>query len=318
MTLAPIFETILRAIVIGGIAGLALAVFRVRSSTTKLAVWRLVLYASLMMPLVSWIPKRAVVVPQPTRVTQVVRRAATQFVGSPAPISHIVAPITIDWRTMAFRSYMLVAGLLLLRAGLGLLRLRLLGSDATPMPDLGPEVYESASLSVPVTYGIFNPRILLPTDWHLWSNETLDAVLAHERAHIAEQDFLTQCLSKMNRAIYWINPLAWWLDQQIATLAEHSSDDAALSHVGERPAYAAMLLGFAGRRTNLATAGVAMARHAGVSGRIDRILDDARALSHPLSRSNRIALAAAMFATVVVIGACRMSTSVAAQTNPSV
>jgi len=315
MTLALIFETTLRTILVAALAGLGLAIFRVRSSTVKLAVWRLVLYASLLMPLVSFMPKRAIVVPHPpTQVVTAFRNASTRLAVLPVP----AAPTSsdpIDWTAIALRAYALIAGLMLLRAILGLLKLRQLGMDATPMPDLGADVFESSKLTVPVTYGIFNPRILLPADWHNWSDETLDAVLAHERAHIAERDFLTQCLSKINRAVYWSNPLVWWLDNQLALLAEHSSDDAALSQVGERPAYAAMLLGFAERRSNLASAGVAMARSAGVAGRIDRILDEARLLSGPISGLARVTLAAGVFVAVVAIGACKMST-VSAQTVP--
>lgn len=314
MTLNLILETTLRTIAVAALAGLGLAAFRVRSSTVKLAVWRLVLYASLLMPLAAFLPKRAIVTRTPEPVARVIHRAQTRFVMPMAPVP---ASTPIDWSSIALRGYALVASLLLLRAALGLLRIRQLGFDAAPMPDLGPEVYETSRLTVPVTYGFRNPRILLPADWHTWTDETLDAVLAHERSHIAERDFLTQCLSKINRAIYWANPLAWWLDRTLATLAEHSSDDAALNRVAERPAYAAMLLGFAGRQSSPAIAGVSMARNAGgVSQRIDRVLDDARALSHPLSLKSRAALALAVFATVIVIGAFKMSTVAAAQAPP--
>ncbi|HEY3743454.1 MAG TPA: M56 family metallopeptidase, partial [Bryobacteraceae bacterium] len=315
MNLNLIFETTLRTIAVAALAGLGLAAFRVRSSTVKLAVWRLVLFASLLMPLVAFLPQpRVLVARTPAPVARVIHRAQTQFVIPAVPRP---ASMPIDWSSVALRAYALVASILLLRAALGLLRIRQLGIDATPIPDLGPEVYETSRLSVPVTYGFRNPRILIPADWHTWSDETLDAVLAHERSHIHEHDFLTQCLSKLNRAIYWANPLAWWLDRTLATLAEHASDDAALNRIGERPAYAAMLLGFAGRQSNLAIAGVSMARNTGgIAGRIDRVLDDARALSYPLSPAKRAILAIAAFAAVIVIGAGKMSTVASAQTVP--
>jgi beta-lactamase regulating signal transducer with metallopeptidase domain len=315
MTLALIFETALRTIVLAALAGLGLALFRVRSSTVKLAVWRVVLYASLLMPFANLLPKRAIV-PPPAPVARAIHRATTQFAIRSVPAAPLPAARPIDWPTIALRAYALVAALLLLRALLGLLRLRHLSAMAAPMPDLGPDVFETERLAVPVTCGILRPRILLPADWCNWTNETLDAVLAHERSHIAEHDFLTQCMSKVNRALYWANPLVWWLDRQVAALAEHASDDAALTRVGERPTYAAMLLGFAGRQANLSTAGVSMARNAGgVSSRIDRVLDEARSLSRPLSVTSRVALAAAVFAAAIVVGACRMSNVAAAQTN---
>ena len=321
MTLAWILETTLRTVIVTGLAGLGLALFQVRSSTVKLAVWRLVLLSSLLMPLVSLLPKRrALVLPRPTPA---VARVIWQLNVPPAPIKQFGVNRTsftsspVDWQTLVFRSYALIAGLLALRTALGLLRLRQIGVYARPMPELGLEVFETEMVSVPVTYGVFHPRILLPVDWRVWTSETLGAVLAHERSHIAERDFLTQLLSKINRAMYWPNPLAWWLVRQLAELAEQISDDAALNRVGERPTYAAMLLHFAARRANFASAaGVAMARPGGVSGRIDRILDDAHRVSGPLAAGVRLALAAVAFVTVLVIGAFRLTTVSSAQTNP--
>ena len=315
MTLMMILEALLRTTVVAALAGLGLALFRVRSSTVKLAVWRLVLYASLLMPLASLtLPRRVVVVPAaPAPVAMAIERAKMPFaMAARVPFAIVSAPI--DWQGAALRAYALVAAILLLRAALGLLRLRQIGASAVPLPDLGPEVFETSNLAAPVTYGVVRPRILLPNDWHTWTDETLDAVLAHERAHIAQRDFLTQLLSKFNRALYWANPISWWMDRQLAQLAEHSSDDAALSNVLERPAYAGMLLGFAERRTNPASAGVAMARRGGMTRRIERILDEARSLSQPLSLLSRPGLATIVLTSVVIISVYNIST-VTAQSN---
>ena len=314
MTLTWILETTLRTVAVTALAGVGLALFQVRSSTVKLAVWRLVLFASLLMPLVNLLPKRVVQIPRPAN--PVVARMVRQLSTVPTlPIGSRTLPIPVDWRGIALRSYALVAGLLALRTVLGLLKLRHLGFTARPMPELGPEVFETAHITVPVTYGVFAPRILLPEDWRHWTPETLGAVLAHERSHITERDFLTQFLSKLNRAIYWANPLAWWLDQQLAQFAEQTSDDAAINRVGERPAYAALLLDFAQRGSTFATsAGVSMARPGAVSGRIDRILDEAYRLSTPLSSLARVALAAVAIMAVAAFGALRIST-VSAQTR---
>ena len=305
-----ILEAGLRTIAVAALAGIGLTAFRVRSSTIKLAAWRLVLYASLLMPLTTFM--KPMVTP-PAPVVRVLRLA----VSSTTPPATQPLPSPIDWQTAALRAYILIAGLLLLRTTLGLVRLSHLRANATPLPELGADVFQAAPLTVPITCGLWRPRVLLPEDWHTWDEGTLDAVLAHERSHIAERDFLTQCLSKINRAAYWCNPLAWWLDRHLAVLAEHASDDAALRGFAVRPMYAAMLLGFAGRGNGLATAGVAMARHTSVSTRIDRILDEARLLSRPLSGPIRIALTSVALIAFLAIGACKMLT-VSAQTAPPV
>src|SRR3984957_11226343 len=107
-----------------------------------------------------------------------------------------------------------------------------------------PETAESELISVPVTLGALRSTILLPQEWREWDDAKLDAVLAHEVAHVARRDGLTQRLSLLHRAIFWFSPLAWWLDRHLADLAEQASDEAALSCGADRNEYARTLLGF--------------------------------------------------------------------------
>ena len=79
MTLTWILETTLRTVAVTALAGVGLALFQVRSSTVKLAVWRLVLFASLLMPLVNLLPKRVVQIPRPAN--PVVARMVRQQIG---------------------------------------------------------------------------------------------------------------------------------------------------------------------------------------------------------------------------------------------
>jgi beta-lactamase regulating signal transducer with metallopeptidase domain len=107
-----------------------------------------------------------------------------------------------------------------------------------------PATAESELISVPVTLGALRSTILLPLEWREWDDTKLDAVLAHEVAHVARRDGLTQRLSLVHRALFWFSPLAWWLDRKLAELAEQASDEAALSGGADRNEYARTLLGF--------------------------------------------------------------------------
>jgi beta-lactamase regulating signal transducer with metallopeptidase domain len=107
-----------------------------------------------------------------------------------------------------------------------------------------PHLKESTALVVPATVGIRRPVVLLPADWRSWTDEKLRAVLAHEISHVARRDALTQILSLLHRAVFWFSPLAWWLDMQLAELAEQASDEAALAGGTDRTFYAETLLGF--------------------------------------------------------------------------
>ena len=107
-----------------------------------------------------------------------------------------------------------------------------------------PPVYESSLVAVPITIGMFNPTILLPSIWRAWDNRKLGAVLTHEMSHVARRDSLAQFAALLHRAIFWFSPLAWWLNRHLSELAEEASDEAALSAGAERKEYARNVLTF--------------------------------------------------------------------------
>ena len=140
-----------------------------------------------------------------------------------------------------------------------------------------PRLAESELLSVPVTFGIRQPSILLPATWREWEPAELDAVLAHEVSHVARRDALTERLSLLHRAIFWFSPLSWWLDRRLAELAEEASDDAALAAGADRTRYAETVLGFFAALEaapgRVWWQGVAMASAGQAEKRLDRILE---------------------------------------------
>ncbi len=152
-----------------------------------------------------------------------------------------------------------------------------------------PQVCESALIAVPVTIGAFRSSIVLPSAWHEWDDEKLDAVIAHEMSHVARGDALTQRVSLLHRAIFWFSPLAWWLNRHLADLAEQASDEAALSCGVDRTQYARTLLGFfealhvtPGR---VWWHGVAMANAGQAEKRLERILGWKGAVTMGLKKS---------------------------------
>jgi beta-lactamase regulating signal transducer with metallopeptidase domain len=140
-----------------------------------------------------------------------------------------------------------------------------------------PRLAESELLSVPVTFGVKHPSILLPPTWREWEPTELDAVLAHEISHVARRDALTERLSLLHRAIFWFSPLSWWLDRRLAELAEEASDDAALAAGADRTRYAETVLGFFAALEaapgRVWWQGVAMASAGQAEKRLDRILE---------------------------------------------
>jgi hypothetical protein len=129
-------------------------------------------------------------------------------------------------------------------------------------------VRASDIVGMPVTFG---STILLPRECVEWDRTKCQAVLSHERAHIAHGDFYILLLAMLNRALFWFSPFAWWQVKRLAELAEMISDDAAIEVLADRPSYADILIEFAGDAPR-APAGLAMARANTVRQRVERIL----------------------------------------------
>ena len=148
---------------------------------------------------------------------------------------------------------------------------------------------------MPVTLGAWHPIILLPPAWRDWSEEKIQAVLAHELSHVVRKDALTRAMAAIHRGVFWFSPLAWWLEWHLAALAEQASDDAALRTVADRTFYAKVLLGFyhdlQGAAGRVRWEGMAMASGKQAQRRVDRILDSSRRLSAGLRKPAWVALA---------------------------
>jgi beta-lactamase regulating signal transducer with metallopeptidase domain len=89
---------------------------------------------------------------------------------------------------------------------------------------------ESGLAKVPMVIGHFKPVILLPIG--MLSGLTpaqVEAILAHELAHISRNDYLINILQSFAEVIFFYHPAIWWISGQIRTEREHCCDDIALS-----------------------------------------------------------------------------------------
>ena len=100
----------------------------------------------------------------------------------------------------------------------------------------------SNRITVPMVWGIFRPIILLPTDVTNWQAERLRAVLLHELAHIKRQGWAIQTIAQITCAVYWFNPLVWFVSHQIRIEAEQACDDQVLNTGYQSTDYAQHLL----------------------------------------------------------------------------
>jgi len=185
-----------------------------------------------------------------------------------------------------------------------------------------PRLATSACIRVPLTVGTFRATILLPSDWREWDHDKLDAVLAHELSHVERHDALIQSCALLYRAFFWFNPLAWWLNRHIATLAEQASDEAVLSRGADPKNYARTLLDFfhalqtgPGR---IRWQGVSLARGGQAEQRVERILEWKGTVTMNVKRSLAAAILALAVPVVYLAAAVRPGQVIPAPSNADI
>ena len=73
-------------------------------------------------------------------------------------------------------------------------------------------VFTSARINVPIVFGALRPIIVLPCSALTGlSQSQLEAILAHELAHIVRHDFLINCFQTAVEVVLFYHPAVWWL-----------------------------------------------------------------------------------------------------------
>jgi bla regulator protein blaR1 len=103
-------------------------------------------------------------------------------------------------------------------------------------------VFASDVVRVPAVVGTLRPVILLPVGVITGLPAAhLDAVLAHELAHVRRHDYLVNGLQAMVETLLFYHPAVWWCTRQIRIEREHCCDDLVVKACGDRVAYATAL-----------------------------------------------------------------------------
>ncbi len=109
---------------------------------------------------------------------------------------------------------------------------------------------ESARVEVPMVSGWLRPSILVPVA--ALSGLTapqLEAILAHELAHIRRHDYLVNLLQCLVEVLLFHHPATWWITRVVRCEREHCCDDMAVSASRDRLTYAQALAAMEGLRT---------------------------------------------------------------------
>jgi Zn-dependent protease with chaperone function len=158
------------------------------------------------------------------------------------------------------------------------------------------KLLESAAVPVPVVIGWLRPVILVPASALAGlSPHQLEAVLAHELAHVRRHDYLINLLQAAAETLLFYHPAVWWVSSQMRRERENCCDDLAVAISGDRLGYARALADLERLRTP--SPRLAMAADGG--SLLDRIR---RLVGAPAPRSPRSWLAGVVALSLLPAG----------------
>ena len=250
-----------------------------------------------------------------------------------APLSERIA-VALDhalpWVLLAW-----FAGVILfvVRLNVGLMvarRMRLVATTAVPAElqqafdalrrRLGVEravrLMHSALVQAPTVIGWLRPVVLIPASCLSGlSTMQIEAILAHELAHIRRHDYLVSVLQSVIETLLFYHPAVWWVSSQVRRERECCCDEMAVAVGGDRLAYARALSVLEERRAAMPE--LALGANGGVlTMRIRRLLGHTEAST--ASQLVSIALLAALvLAAGAVAGKLAHAQNGTAQANSS-
>ncbi|MFT5266141.1 MAG: bla regulator protein BlaR1 [Polaribacter sp.] len=146
------------------------------------------------------------------------------------------------------------------------------------------KLVESSLATVPMVIGYLKPVILMPLGAiNNLSESEVDAILAHELAHVYRNDFLLNIFLSIIEVLFYFNPAVWWIAANIRTERENCCDDIAIKLCGNSLAYAKALLSL--QELSKTVPGYAMAFAGPKNQLLHRIK---RILSQPRTKSNML------------------------------
>jgi beta-lactamase regulating signal transducer with metallopeptidase domain len=136
----------------------------------------------------------------------------------------------------------------------------------------------SEHIQGPLALGIVRLLIILPASALMaLSPEQLEAVLAHELAHVRRADYLWNLIQTMVETLFFFHPAVWWVGRRLRQQRELCCDDVAVESCADPLVYATALLRLEERRGQQPRLAMALDGHRPWSGlrvRIARILGE--------------------------------------------
>ncbi|MBX2821042.1 MAG: M48 family metalloprotease [Rhodothermaceae bacterium] len=145
---------------------------------------------------------------------------------------------------------------------------RLKGSLSHPVPDELHQTFkrlieragirqhvlikQTTSVASAMLIGWLKPAVLLPMSVvSEMSTDHIEAIMAHELAHVKRYDYLFAGLQAFIETVLFYHPAVWWVSRQIRIEREHCCDDLAVRILDDRARYARALYELEHKRTGL-------------------------------------------------------------------
>jgi beta-lactamase regulating signal transducer with metallopeptidase domain len=139
----------------------------------------------------------------------------------------------------------------------------------------------SALVQVPTVIGWLRPVVLIPLGCLSGlSLLQVEAILAHELAHICRHDYLVSVLQSIVEALLFYHPAVWRVSRHICREREHCCDDLAVQCTGDALSYARALSLLEEHRSVLPA--IALGANGGIlTMRIKRLLGSKESVADP-------------------------------------
>ena len=230
-----------------------------------------------------------------------------QFVGTSTGVSGLAAPLPILlqmqlWLAMHLNElvvcWLIGVAVLLLRFAGGWIYLERLRFGSRPVRDGGwqtrfgvlvarlnigraVELRETARIVTPMVVGVLRPVVLVPIGLLAGlSVAQVEAILAHELAHIRRHDYLVNLVQSFVEVVFFFHPVLWWLSDRIRVEREHCCDDLAMAVCDDRLSLAHALVRVAEFRAQPALVVAFAANKRQLLSRVRRVLG----VAEPASR----------------------------------
>ncbi len=164
-------------------------------------------------------------------------------------------------------------------------------------------VLQSTLVEIPIVVGWLRPVVLLPASLVTGlSASQLEAILAHELAHVRRHDYLVNLLQTVAETLLFYHPGVWWISRQVRLERENCCDDAAVRACGSNTALAEALAEMEASRLGVQPVMAATGNRLGFTLRRVRRLLEPNAGAAGTSRAAAAVLALALLGMVLTAG----------------